>query len=146
MTHLLTALQQTLLVRVAGGRRADDHHALEAAAHLSGQLFGVGQVVGLLRPVQGCALCTKGFQRIRKSRFQQVGLGGVDQQPTSDGPLGHGRQRLLLPVDGQQPLGHQLVGAPAAGAHPQALHGQQNGAVLVQQVQVDLERRPAFRA
>ena len=91
VTHLLATPQQTLLIRVAAGRRADDDQSLEAAAHLDGQPFGVGQMVGVFRPVQRCALCAKGFQRIRKPRFQQISLGGVYQQPASDGPLRHRR-------------------------------------------------------
>ncbi|CAM4077053.1 hypothetical protein MYBA111488_00645 [Mycobacterium basiliense] len=101
-------------------------------------------MIGILGPAEGCALHVVQLQRVSQLCCHHFrGIGGVDQQPRSGVCGVQFWQVSLLPFDGQQPLVQHAItvavfGNP--GTELQAMHSHQHIPVLIQHIQVSLDR------
>ncbi len=148
MFDKLAAAHGGLVVGVAVLGCGEYHHAGEPAGlELVAQPRGLGCVVGALWPGHGCALHVVHLQRVGQLCGHQIrSVTRADQQPGAGFGVAVFGQLTFVPFDAQQPLTQNpgtFAGLRRAGTHLQAAHRQQDGAVLVQHVQVGFHAHTA---
>ena len=139
-----------LLFGAAVARAAHHDDVGEAAfGEVRPEPLGVARVVGLLRPGHRGHVGVVELQRVGERRGQQVsGVGRADHQPRRGRGVGDFGDLVLAPLDAEQslvehPVTLVVLGHP--GAHPQTLDGEQHRAVVVEQIDIGLDRRTVER-
>ena len=142
IANVVTATLSQLIRSTTGARGGHHDHIPETAfGKIALQPFGIGGVVGMLRPGHRRHVRIIELERVGELRGQDVrGVRHADQQPGSGIEMrGKSREFLLAPLDGHQPLVEHAVTIGGSGAHGQTLDREQNRAVLIDEIEVRLD-------